>query len=123
MRAYEAVVLLSPVLEEDALAEQIEKLRGAIERSGGMIASVERWGRRKLSYDIEDHKEGFYLLIRFSADPRGGVAELEHYCRISASVLRLGIALAVPDVPPRTRPEVRSVERGDLSAAARAARA
>ncbi len=123
MRAYEAVVLLSPLLEEDGIAEQTEKLREAIERLGGTVASVERWGRRKLSFDIKDHKEGFYLLVRFSAQERGGLTELEHYCRISAHVLRLGISLAVPEAPPRARPEVRSVERGEVATGARAARA
>ncbi len=122
MRAYEAVVLLSPLLEEEAIVEQTEKLRDAIERRGGAVATIERWGRRKLSYDIEDHKESFYLLVRFSAEPRGGVEELEHYCHISPAVLRLGISQAVPDMPPRARPEVRPAERGEAAAAVRSAR-
>ena len=93
MRAYEAVLVLAPTLDEDAVAAFIQRARQALEQQGGEVAAVDRWGKRRLAYDIRDFKEASYVLLRFKAQPVGGTAELEHLCRISEDVLRHLIVL------------------------------
>ena len=46
---------------------EIEKIRDLIISGGGEIAVLEKWGRRKLAYEIRKRKEGIYTLIRFTA--------------------------------------------------------
>lgn len=88
MRAYETVVVLSTALDEDAMVSFLDRVRGAIESSGGTVEGMDRWGRRRLAYEINGQTEGQYVLIRFVAEPRNGTKELAHLCRISEHVLR-----------------------------------
>lgn len=103
MRAYEAVVVLSPNLDEEAIVGFLARVSQAIEQKGGRVTSVERWGKRRLAYDIQHFKEASYVLVRFDAPERDGTAELEHVCRISEQVLRHLIVVAVESH--RARPE------------------
>ncbi len=88
MRAYEAVVVLSSSLDEDAIVAFLDRVRGTIESSGGMVEGIDRWGRRRLAYEINGQTEGQYVLVRFAAEPKNGTKELAHLCRISEDVLR-----------------------------------
>jgi len=101
LRAYEAVLVLAPTLEEEAILALIARARTAIEGKGGEFTSVERWGKRRLAYDIQHHKEGAYVLLRFQAPAQGGLADLEHLCRISEDVLRHLVVQAVVGAPAR----------------------
>ena len=105
LRAYEAVLVLSPNLDEDAILAFLERVREALEQKGGVVASVERWGKRRLAYDIRDFKEASYVLLRFQANPVGGTDELQHICRISEDVLRHLIVLEEEGVPAGGRPD------------------
>lgn len=71
---------------------------------GAEVQRVDRWGKLRLAYEINHHREGHYVLIRFSAPPDGGTSELEHLCRISEEVLRFLVVLAVPATGGRGRP-------------------
>ena len=103
MRAYEGVLVLSPQLEEDAIVTFLARAEQAIEQKGGKVTSVERWGKRRLAYDIQHFKEATYVLVRFDAPEHEGIAELEHLCRISEDVLRHLVVVAVESH--RARPE------------------
>lgn len=117
MRAYEGVLVLSPQLEEDAIVAFLARAEQAIEQKGGKVTSVERWGKRRLAYDIQHFKEATYVLVRFDAPEHEGIAELEHLCRISEDVLRHLVVVAVESH--RARPE--PVKAPEPAAAALAA--
>jgi small subunit ribosomal protein S6 len=51
--------------EKEAL---IAKVNGMIEKDGGKIDSVERVGNKKLAYEIQKKREGYYVLVNFTAD-------------------------------------------------------
>ncbi len=111
MRAYEAVLVLAPTLDEDGVTALIARATQAVEQNGGHVTSVDRWGKRRLAYDIQHHKEAWYVLLRLDAPTAGGTAELEHVCRISEDVLRHLVVQAVEGVPaapgqPDKAPEV-----------------
>lgn len=67
MREYETIFVLEPSYDEAALEQEIEKIKEIVSQDGGEVTAVEKWGRRKLAYEIRKKKEGIYTLIRFKA--------------------------------------------------------
>jgi len=86
MRKYETIFILRPSLEEEKRIETIEKFK-AIISADGEIEKVEEWGNRKLAYEIEKIKDGYYVLVTFKANPTLP-KELERNFKISDDVLR-----------------------------------
>ena len=87
LHEYELIVILSPELQEDAVAGGIERVHQAITSRGGQIDDVNNWGRRRLAYPIKRHLEGTYFLTQMKMDP-GQVVDLENNLRISEDVIR-----------------------------------
>lgn len=87
MNKYELAVVLSAKLEDDERAAALEKVKGYITRFGGNIVDVDEWGKKRLAYEIQKSKEGFYYFIHFEAESTVP-AELEQRIRIMDHVLR-----------------------------------
>ncbi len=86
MRSYETIFVLRPNLEEEAKNALIEKFK-AIINTAGEVVNVDEWGTRKLAYEIEKLRDGYYVLVNFKATidlP----SELERNFRISDDVIR-----------------------------------
>ena len=83
---YEAVYILDPALEEDAITALIEKFKGVVEANGA-VSEVDQWGKRRLAYPINDLMEGYYVLMTFTADA-AIPAELDRVFRITDGVMR-----------------------------------
>ena len=86
MRKYESIFILRPSLEEEKRNEVIEKFK-AIIAADGEIEKVEEWGNRKLAYEIEKIRDGYYVLVTIKANPTLPL-ELERNFRISDDVIR-----------------------------------
>lgn len=89
MKKYESIVVFRPDMEDEARVELLEKFKGII-TSNGTIESVDEWGKRRLAYEIEKIREGYFYLINFEANedlPK----ELERNYRISDQVLRYNV--------------------------------
>lgn len=87
MNAYETVFVLDPQLEDEGIDQQITRIEHVITSHDGEIVGTERWGRRKLSYEIGKRQQGFYTLIRFSANSTVP-AELDRVFKLNEAVLR-----------------------------------
>ena len=87
MNKYELCVVLSVKLEEEERAAALEKVKGYITRFGGTVTNVDEWGKRKLAYEIQKMKEGFYYFIQFDADA-ACPGEVESHVRIMEPVIR-----------------------------------
>lgn len=87
MRNYELSVVLFPTLSEEDKVAALEKVKELIVRFGGEITNVDDWGKRKLAYEIEKQREGFYYFIQFNAET-SAPAEIESRIRIMETVLR-----------------------------------
>ncbi|MBL8139441.1 MAG: 30S ribosomal protein S6 [Acidobacteria bacterium] len=61
-RKYELVYVMKPEATEAEVAEMQAQVEAIIARLGGALEKTDVWGRRKLAYDIGNHKEGFYVL-------------------------------------------------------------
>lgn len=83
---YEAVYILNPVIGEEATAATTEKIQALVEASA-TLEKVDVWGRRRLAYEINDQKEGYYVLMNFSAEAEFP-KELERVLKITEGVMR-----------------------------------
>lgn len=86
MNKYESIFVLSALLEEDKTREIIEKIKGLIE-SSATLEKIEEWGKKRLAYEIDDQKEGYYTLVQFTATPEFP-AELERIYKITEGVIK-----------------------------------
>ena len=88
MNKYEVCVVLSAKLEDDERTAAIEKIEGYITRFGGTVGeNIQEWGKKRLAYEIQHMKEGFYYFIPFTGDSNTP-NELESHIRIMEPVLR-----------------------------------
>ena len=87
MNKYELAVVLSAKLEDDERAAALEKVKGYITRFGGNVVDVDEWGKKRLAYEIQHMKEGFYYFIPFTGDSETP-NELESQLRIMEPVIR-----------------------------------
>ena len=87
MNKYELAVIVSAKIEDDARAQVIEKVQAYIARFGGTVSDVDEWGKKKLAYEIQKMREGYYYFIHFESDSTVPV-ELEARLRIMDNVLR-----------------------------------
>ena len=87
MRRYELMLVLRPDLPDDKTQAVVDRTTRAITGSGGQIVKVAPWGRRRLAYPIDRHREGSYHIILFEA-PAEAIAELERGLLITEELLR-----------------------------------
>ena len=87
MNKYELVLVVNAKIEDDARAAVVEKAKAYVTRFGGTVTEVEDWGKKKLAYEIQHMKEGFYYFVQFEAEATCP-AELEKRVRIMENVLR-----------------------------------
>ncbi len=87
MNKYELAVVVSAKIEDEERAAVVDKCKALIERFGGTITNVDDWGKKRLAYEIQKMKEGFYYFIQFEAES-SAPAEIERRIRIMDNVLR-----------------------------------
>jgi small subunit ribosomal protein S6 len=89
-RRYEAVYIYDTALEDAAIAEKLEKVQGLL----GLAepAEIEHWGRRALAYKIGRHENGYYIISRFTAEPKV-LPEFERALKLDESVVRYLVTL------------------------------
>ena len=87
MNKYEAMYIVTPEMEDEAIKGVIEKFSGIITANGGEIEKTDEWGRKKLAYPIDYKTEGSYVLVNFAAAPELP-RELERNFRNDESILR-----------------------------------
>ena len=87
MNKYELAVVLNVKLEDEERAAAIEKITNYITRFGGTVTNIDEWGKKRLAYEIQKMKEGFYYFIQFDGDSTTP-NELESRIRIMEPVIR-----------------------------------
>ena len=87
MNKYELAVVRNVKLEDEERAAAIEKITNYITRFGGTVTNIDEWGKKRLAYEIQKMKEGFYYFIQFDGDSTTP-NELESRIRIMEPVIR-----------------------------------
>jgi len=90
MRNYELMYVIKPDLEEEKLAEVVEKYNNLIANNKGEVVAADKWGKRRLAYEINDYREGIYMLVNFKGEAETA-AEIDRIMKISDEILRFMI--------------------------------
>ncbi|HEV8682668.1 MAG TPA: 30S ribosomal protein S6 [Actinomycetota bacterium] len=87
MREYELMLIVDPDVDETALTGVVDRVSGIITGRGGEVKNVDRWGRRRLTFEIKRRTEGQYVVMRFQAEPET-VEQLERSLHLADEVIR-----------------------------------
>lgn len=84
---YEGMYLVSATLSDDARHKALDRILNGITSRGGEIKKIHEQGRRRLAYEIDGHREGFYYLIYFTC-PSTGISELWQEYHLNEDLIR-----------------------------------
>jgi small subunit ribosomal protein S6 len=84
---YETVFITEPEIANEQVDQLINKIKQVITTNKGAVTGEDRWGRRRLAYPIQGHREGFYTVLTYNAEP-AVVSGLEHLFNITDTVVR-----------------------------------
>ncbi|KAF1085922.1 30S ribosomal protein S6 [Sporotomaculum syntrophicum] len=87
MRQYELVFIVRTDLDEETTDALITKVRGIAEINGAEVTKLEKWGKRRLAYEIKNSREGFYVIMNFKGEA-AVAAELDRILKITENILR-----------------------------------
>lgn len=102
---YEMTLIVDSQLQESD--ETVKRYEDLLSDQGANLVNTDRWGGRKLAYDIKKRQQGDYTLVQFQAEP-ASIAEVDRICRLDEAVLR-HLIIQVGKLPP----SVEEVEGSD----------
>ncbi len=91
MNKYELVLIFKPELSEEDRNTVFSRIQQVIDENG-KLEEVHDWGKRKLAYEINYIKEGYYYIVNFDLDPQF-VKEIERRCRLFDQMLDIQLIL------------------------------
>jgi small subunit ribosomal protein S6 len=86
-KIYETTVIINPTLEEHQIESIVKNVEEMITKNGGSVKSVERWGRKRLSYPINKRNNGYYAHVEFEAEGNL-VVDLERIFEYDENIMR-----------------------------------
>ncbi len=117
-RPYEAVYILPGSHTTEEVDAVIAKFKDVVEKNGGAVSSAELWQKRRLAYEIEDHRDGNYVIMKFTA-PAEVPHELSRLLDIADEVIRHRIFKIDPRTEGKRRaPSLEEMEAAEAEAAA-----
>jgi small subunit ribosomal protein S6 len=84
---YEGMYIISATLSEDARQKALDKIQKGITERQGEILKIHEMGRKRLAYEINGHREGYYYLIYFNAKP-ASLAEMWQEYHLNEDLIR-----------------------------------
>ncbi len=87
MRRYETIFIIPADLPEDETNALIDRYRSLFTKNKGTVVKVEKWGKRKLAYEIEKQTRGYYVLMDLVSE-HAAVTELERNFKIDDKILK-----------------------------------
>jgi small subunit ribosomal protein S6 len=85
-RAYELMVIIESSLDDDVISEQVTKIADLLTKRGSEIRSEDRWGKRRLAYEIDHKQEGYYVVFQLVGGEK--LEELDRALRLDDNVVR-----------------------------------
>ena len=96
VRSYEVIFILDPALGDDGVEAAATAAKAVLAKAGGEVVEIQKWGKKRLAYDIKKRREGHYVYFRAQA-PGKAVAELERHLKIAEPVLKfITVLVQVP---------------------------
>jgi len=103
-RDYELGFILNPEVNEEQTGAVLTRISQVVADHDGQIVRVNQWGRRRMAYPIEHHRDGYYLFIDMILTPET-VAELDRMLKVSEDVLRHMVIRRDPKAVQKEREE------------------
>src|SRR5690242_5189294 len=121
-RDYELGIIINPDVGEEQARAIVERISQAIINNGGQVVRVNGWGRRRLMYPIQHHRDGLYYFFDLIM-PTAAVDEIERGLRVNEDVIRHLMKVRDPKVVAQQRQRALEEDRAAEEARARAAAA
>ncbi len=84
---YEVTYIVRPNLEETELDERVNTIAEQLKGNGAEVGEIEKMGKRRLAYEIDDVREGYYVVMKFKSEA-AQAKELERQMRLNEDVMR-----------------------------------
>jgi small subunit ribosomal protein S6 len=95
MRAYEFMIMFDNDLDDAAIQATLARVNEMVQAGGGQVVNIDRWGRRRLAYEINKKHEAYYVVLEIVTEAPN-LDDMERYLRISDGVVRHK-SLRLPD--------------------------
>jgi small subunit ribosomal protein S6 len=102
LREYECMLILPAEADEATVSTAVDRITKTIAPTGGKVDPIDRWGRRRFAYEIARQHEGYYVVVRFQAEP-SVQAELDHTLKLADEVIRHKILLLPEKAPEKAK--------------------
>ena len=89
MRSYEILYVIRPDIEEEAKSALVKRFDEVLTNNGAEIVESKEWGKRRLAYEIEDFKDGYYQIIKFNGDSAASMVYAWRRSTMTLSVISL----------------------------------
>ena len=87
MNKYETIIIIDPNVEEENVEGIINEVQNLISGSGGEEIEVDKWGKRRLAYEVQGNRDGIYVVINYQAEPEF-VRRLARYCELTEQIIK-----------------------------------
>ncbi|MGG0239601.1 30S ribosomal protein S6 [Bacillus rhizoplanae] len=87
MKKYEIMYIIRPNMEEEAQKALVERFAGVLTENGAEIINTKDWGKRRLAYEINDLRDGFYMILNVNSNPEA-INEFDRLAKISEDIIR-----------------------------------
>jgi small subunit ribosomal protein S6 len=87
MRKYEIMYIIRPNMDDEARKALVERFNNVLTENGAEITNVKEWGKRRLAYEINDFRDGYYMIVNVMSEPKA-VQEFDRLAKISEDIIR-----------------------------------
>ena len=87
MNKYETVFIIDPSIESEEIERVIEDTQNLISGSGGTVIKVDKWGKKRLAYEVKGNRDGYYVLVDFEAEPQF-IQRLGRYYGLTEEIIK-----------------------------------
>ena len=87
MNQYETIIIIDPNIEAEDVEGIVDEVQNLISGSGGEEIKVDKWGKRRLAYEVMGNRDGIYVLINYTAESEF-VRRLARYCGLTEQIIK-----------------------------------
>jgi small subunit ribosomal protein S6 len=87
MRKYEIMYIIRPNIEDEAKKALVERFNNVLSENGAEVSESKEWGKRRLAYEVNDFRDGYYMLLQVNAGAEA-VQEFDRLAKISEDMIR-----------------------------------
>jgi small subunit ribosomal protein S6 len=86
------MLILPAEADESVVSAALERITRIVSEAGGAVGNVDRWGRRRLAFEIDRQNEGYYVVAEFTAEPEV-IVGLERTLHLADEILRFKVVV------------------------------